>query len=161
MTRRKGNKPPERVTLWSRSDWAAEQRRQEWHNVGKSGYLGAAGAAVAPIVLTAGMIRNRRFRYVAQAVLHFPFSFAVVFVAVFAAKGASLPQHADDQVMTNAMVGNMALAFAVAALVSTVWSLAYIRLRTVPKMRRLREQEARQWSASQAGPSGNQQWYSG
>lgn len=82
-----------------------------------------------------GMVRNRRFRYIMQAILHFPMAFIVLVPIPAALAATSL---ADQPTATDAMiVGHIGLALLVPFVGALIWTIAYILLRTRPKIRAL------------------------
>ena len=99
-----------------------------------------AGMVVGGAAIGVGMARNRRFRYIMQAILHFPMAFLVVFFFAFTKSALAL----DTSTMTNSEAGaaNLAIlgsAALIALIVGTLWTLAYVLLRTRPKLKRLRQ----------------------
>lgn len=93
----------------------------------------AAGTAVVGYAAA----KNLRFRYWLQAILHFPFAIAVSYV-VFMLIGVGLTYAtAGENVSDDSAMNMLLIAFGLAVPVGIVWSIVYIRLRTLPKLRRL------------------------
>ncbi len=78
------------------------------------------GIAAGGVGFGVRMVRDLRFRYIMQAVLHFPMAFIVVFFLASTRMSQTFGQ--------GALVG---------LIVAVVWTAAYILLRTRPKLRRL------------------------
>lgn len=96
-----------------------------------------AGIAAGGVAVGVGMARNKRFRYIMQAILHFPMAFLVVFFIAFIRAVMRGTSGMTDSEVVNAMGGFLGDAAVLALVVGTVWTLAYILLRTRPKLRRL------------------------
>lgn len=97
-----------------------------------TGIIGAAAVGVGTVALGASVVKNRRFRYKLEAVLHFPFAVMVVFVTVAIIGGRV--SDLDDETAVRLLL----VALVISVPVSIVWSIAYIRMRTLPKLRALR-----------------------
>jgi len=80
------------------------------------------GIAAGGVGFGVRMVRDLRFRYIMQAVLHFPMAFIVVFFLASTRMSQTFGQ--------GALVG---------LIVAVVWTAAYILLRTRPKLRRLNQ----------------------
>lgn len=91
---------------------------------------------VGTAALSVGMVRSRRFRYITQAVLHFPFACTIVFAAVFAALVQSAGPVNDNQA-GGVVVKALGLGFLAALVGGSLWTFAYVKLRTQRKLRRL------------------------
>jgi hypothetical protein len=114
--------------------------------------MNAPGEALVGAVRTTGraaaggvgfgvrMVRDRRFRYIMQAVLHFPMAFFVVFFFAVSRMPVgtdySAMAHEEAQATTAQVFGHSAL---IGLVVAVVWTAAYIVLRTRPKLRRLNQ----------------------
>lgn len=97
-----------------------------------------AGIATGGVVVGVGMARNKRFRYIMQAILHFPMAIFVVFFITFTNKAtaltmASMPS-AEYESASLEMLGS---SFLIGLVGGSLWTLVYILLRTRPKLRRL------------------------
>ena len=92
----------------------------------------AGGAAVG-----VGMARNKRFRYIMQAILHFPMAVAVVFFIAFMKVVALNPGSMPQSEYEAAFLRGTGNALLIALVVGALWTLAYVLLRTRPKLRRL------------------------
>ena len=104
------------------------------------------GAAATAGTIFVGSIASRRFRYVIQAIFHWPMalfaSFMIAHVPVLilfkepilTIGNGSDPAH--DEAVLNAM---FKFNFQVALVLATLWTLAYIGLRTIPKWRALKQ----------------------
>lgn len=95
------------------------------------GIVGAAAVGVGSVAVGAAVVKNRRFRYKVEAFLHFPFAIMVVFVAFVITIGRFMGD--SDE----ATVRMLLTATAIAVPVGIVWSIVYIRMRTIPKLRAL------------------------
>ena len=87
-----------------------------------------AGMVAGGAAIGVGMARNKRFRYIMQAVLHFPMALILVFTFAltwFASEAGEV---------TNMIMGRSTL---IGLVVGAVWTAAYVMLRTRPKLRRL------------------------
>ncbi|MEU3017194.1 MULTISPECIES: hypothetical protein [unclassified Nocardiopsis] len=86
------------------------------------------GIAAGGVGVGVRMVRDRRFRYITQAVLHFPMAFFVAFCFVMAYGGeqASILQEFGRGVL-------------IGLIVAVVWTAVYVVLRTRPKLRRLHQ----------------------
>jgi hypothetical protein len=113
-------------------------------NAPADAFVGAVRAtgniAAGGIGIGARMVRDLRFRYIMQAVLHFPMAFFVVFFLVFTSKATNIDYSAiapgETQSTMAQVFGQSAL---VGLIVAVVWTAAYIVLRTRPKLRRLNQ----------------------
>lgn len=97
------------------------------------------GIAAGGIGIGVRMVRDRRFRYIMQAVLHFPMAFFVVFFFVSTRKAMSIDStmgHEEAQAASLQAFGQGAL---IGLIVAVVWTAVYIILRTRPKLRRLNQ----------------------
>lgn len=107
-------------------------------------FVGAArttgSIAAGGIGVGVRMVRDRRFRYIVQAVLHFPMAFFVVFFFVSTGKFMSIDPSAmayeEVQAASFQAFGQGAL---IGLIVAVVWTAVYIVLRTRPKLRRLNQ----------------------
>lgn len=92
-----------------------------------------AGITAGGVALGVGMARNRRFRYIMQAILHFPMAFVVVMML---AVGYVVPRTTISEGSDGFRVlGQVALVGLIGAV---IWTAAYIFFRTRPKLKRLR-----------------------
>ena len=86
------------------------------------------------------MVRDRRYRYIMQAVLHFPMAFFVAFGFAFSRTSVSVDYsamaHEEAQAASFQAFGQGAL---IGLIVAVVWTAVYIVLRTRPKLRRLNQ----------------------
>lgn len=104
-----------------------------------------AGVAAGGVGFGVRMVRDRRFRYLMQAVLHFPMAFFVVFFLAL----SRMPMGTDYSSMggeearmaTSQAFGQSAL---IGLIVAVLWTALYIVLRTRPKLRRLNQQQYQQ-----------------
>jgi len=87
------------------------------------------GIAAGGVGFGVRMVRDRRFRYIMQAVLHFPMAFLLAFF--FAS--TRLPGNVDHSTLA---FGQGAL---IGLVVAVVWTAVYVVLRTRPKLRRLNQ----------------------
>lgn len=98
------------------------------------------GIAAGGIGVGVRMVRDRRFRYIMQAVLHFPMAFFVVFFFAATRKIASIEYsamaHEEAQAASAQALGHGAL---IGLIVAVVWTAVYIVLRTRPKLHRLNQ----------------------
>lgn len=94
------------------------------------------GTVVGTAALTAGMIRSRRFRCIAQAVLHFLFACTVFFIATFATLVQAAGPVSDDEA-GGVVVKAFGLGLIAALVGGSLWTFAYVKLRTPRKLRRL------------------------
>jgi len=93
-----------------------------------------AGMALGGAAVGVGMVRSRRFRYLVQAVLHFPMAFAVVFGAALLRGMPDLSAMSGDDQIAQWIAGRLLVTLIGAA----VWTALYVVLRTLPKLRALR-----------------------
>lgn len=140
-----------RVTGLEHDIYKARQNRQFQQDMGRIGdqltsapadaFVGAArttaGIAAGGVAVGVGMVRNKRFRYIVQAIFHFPMAFLVVFFIAFTRSAMRGTSGMADSEVVDAMGGFLGDAAVLALVVGTVWTLAYILLRTRPKLRRL------------------------
>lgn len=104
------------------------------------------GAVATAGTILVGSIASRRFRYIVQVIFHWPMalfaSFMIAHVPVLLcykeqliASGKSSSPNKYDAVITAMFKTN----FQVALVLATLWTIAYIYLRTIPKWRALRQ----------------------
>lgn len=143
-----------RVTGLERDINKARQNRQFQQDMGRIGdqltsapadaFAGAvrttAGITAGGVAIGVGMARNRRFRYIMQAVLHFPMAFFVVFFFAFNKSVLALDTSTmTDSEVASASMSTLGSAALTALVVGSLWTLAYVLLRTRPKLKRLRQ----------------------
>ena len=97
-------------------------------NIPADAFKGAVRDTAVIGAIGIGMARNKRFRYIMQAILHFPMAFMVVigFVTGPILGFPSSGEYDVGQVFLIGLIG------------SIIWTSAYIFFRTRPKLRRLR-----------------------
>ncbi|QVJ01371.1 hypothetical protein KGD82_25430 [Nocardiopsis eucommiae] len=98
------------------------------------------GIAAGGVGFGVRMVRDLRFRYIMQAVLHFPMAFILVFFFASSRMSGNVDHSAmSDQEALTATSQAFGQGALIGLVVAVVWTAAYIVLRTRPKLRRLNQ----------------------
>lgn len=103
--------------------------------VARDAVVNTAGVTVGTVAVTAGMIASRKFRYVVQVILHFPMSFAVLFVTSTLVLWKTVyKEYSDGSKLEEFILTGFIIAF----IGAIIWTTAYVSLRTRVKWRKLK-----------------------
>jgi hypothetical protein len=124
-----------------------------------SGVAGTAALVVGTGALTYGAIKSKRIRYVVQAVLHLPMSWMIAWgVCLLASMGPMGLLSGDvSGISDEQMVTWIVVCWALASVISIVWTAIYVKVRTLTKWRALAAMEQQAAAeAAQAQYDGSQ-----
>lgn len=116
----------------------------------KSGLATTAVLGATAGVVSVAAAKNQRFRFKLQAVLHFPFAILASYV-VFMLIGVGIVSATSRDISDDMFTVMLLASFALAIPVGIAWSVVYIRMRTLPKLRRLDQTQLGDWKVRTYG----------
>lgn len=105
-------------------------------NAVSTGVAGSAGLVIGAGALTYAMVKDKKIRYAVQVIIHLVVTWFLVYAIVFA---SGIPGADTDSAGNDEWTALFIRSWAIASIASLIWTGVYIRLRTVPKWRRLNE----------------------